>query len=454
MITCQDTAAKGGKPGKREQVESACREALRRGCSVVVDRMHLSPEQRAYFLAIGKECGVPTDAVLLLPSLAEMTKRVRERTGHPGGVQGESGAAYVSGSYKKVVPPEHAEGFELVSRCVTPADVARLTDMYKRIITPPSTGPDVTANAADGGALSHASLPPCGWPAARDVAPTATPLPSVVLGTMELTGDKLRRMLLDGGFAGVDCAPTYKNERGVGESLPTRLHLTCKVPLRAPTAAGVRSELQKSLADHRRDKCQLLLLHWPNVVIENGTLEEVWRAMEAAVDAGEAEALGVCNFSVAALRHLLSLRPKVLPCVNQVERHPRCPQWELIEYCAAQRIVVQAHSPFAHGHEWLMRHAIVVKVASEARMTPAQVLIQWNLRHHVVVAPKCSTESHARDILEAASGASPMLTPSQMKWLDSITPPGAKMRRCVNPPYMWKPGPQGRHYGWDKSDNS
>ena len=41
--------------------------------------------------------------------------------------------------------------------------------------------------------------------------------------------------------------------------------------------------------------------------IDAGSLQEVWRAMEAAVHAGEAEALGVCNFTVRALRHLLSL---------------------------------------------------------------------------------------------------------------------------------------------------
>ena len=45
----------------------------------------------------------------------------------------------------------------------------------------------------------------------------------------------------------------------------------------------------------------LLLLHWPAYAIEAGTLGEVWQAMEGAVHEGKAGAIGVCNFTVAAL---------------------------------------------------------------------------------------------------------------------------------------------------------
>ena len=36
------------------------------------------------------------------------------------------------------------------------------------------------------------------------------------------------------------------------------------------------------------NKCDLLLLHWPDEAIERGTLGEMWGAMEAAKEAGTA----------------------------------------------------------------------------------------------------------------------------------------------------------------------
>ena len=49
---------------------------------MVVDRTHVDAEQRAYFVAIAREAGVPAHALLLLPPLQLMQQRVRERTDH------------------------------------------------------------------------------------------------------------------------------------------------------------------------------------------------------------------------------------------------------------------------------------------------------------------------------------------------------------------------------------
>ena len=66
---------------------------------------------------------MPVDAVLLLPPLEVILRRVRERVGHPGGVQGESGAQRARGFFNKLVPPAHVEGFELITKVETPAQV-------------------------------------------------------------------------------------------------------------------------------------------------------------------------------------------------------------------------------------------------------------------------------------------------------------------------------------------
>ena len=50
------------------------------------------------------------------------------------------------------------------------------------------------------------------------------------------------------------------------------------------------------------------------------SIRETWGAMEALVDAGLVRAIGVSNFSVAQLEHLLK-SSRIPPSVNQV-RHP------------------------------------------------------------------------------------------------------------------------------------
>ena len=280
--------------------------------------------------------------------LAEMQRRVRERTDHPGGVHGASKEGIVAGSYTRIERPTHEEGFELVTHLETPAHVEWLTNVYKRV--------RAAAHAANAAPVAgRPSLSPASWPLAFElkgapgVAAAPLPLPAVALGTMLLKGSALSHMLRRGGFAAVDTAPTYENETAVGAALDRAAHLTVKVPRKAQSGTAVREALRSSLRHLGRSSCELLLLHWPDQAIEKGTLHEVWTAMEDAVREGEAAALGVCNFTVAALHHLLAMRPSVPPSVNQVERHPLSPQWELLEYCTANRITLQAR-PQTSGH--------------------------------------------------------------------------------------------------------
>ena len=95
--------------------------------------------------------------------------------------------------------------------------------------------------------------------------------------------------------------------------------------LASPTTASTASA--SSLALLRASTCDLLLLHWPNQPLEAGSLPEVWGAMEAAVRAGQAGAIGVSNFNEAALAQLLASCEgrdgAIPPAVNQVESGPR-----------------------------------------------------------------------------------------------------------------------------------
>jgi hypothetical protein len=149
----------------------------------------------------------------------------------------------------------------------------------------------------------------------------------------------------------------------------------------------------------------------------------------------------------------------------QVERHPLLPQWELLEFCASHRIVLQAHTPLGHAHSWLLEHDEMRAVACESGLTAAQIAVQWSLAHGVALVPKCSSLLHARELLAAAHanaaggssvgagvgagvGGAPVLSSRHMKRLDSLVPPGAAGKRAINPSFMSRPGPSGHLYGW------
>ena len=54
------------------------RDALAAGQSVVVDRMHLDPEQRAHFVGVARERSVPVHALVLHVPTVELMRRVHD----------------------------------------------------------------------------------------------------------------------------------------------------------------------------------------------------------------------------------------------------------------------------------------------------------------------------------------------------------------------------------------
>jgi diketogulonate reductase-like aldo/keto reductase len=235
-----------------------------------------------------------------------------------------------------------------------------------------------------------------------------------------------------GGVRAVDTAPTYNNETEIGANLAKDIFVIVKVPKRAVQPADVRKELTTSLSSLRRDTADLLLLHWPSDVISADTLKPVWQEMERLQKEGLARAIGVCNFNVDALRRLLPVC-SIRPAVNQVERHPMLPQWELIDFCVSHDILVQAHSPLGQGRSDLLEHTTIKDVAKTNKLTPAQVILQWNLQHGVAVTPKCTSKQHLAELSLLLKGDCAHLPPSAMEALDCIN----ERKRFLAPPFMY-----------------
>lgn len=498
----QDTISKNGTPGKRQRVEDAVRAAINEGNSVVVDRMHLTEEQRSYFVQIGRDFNnnnnkqtiqeddnktkktskvIRIHALLLNPPKNVISNRIRNRTNHPGKVEGEKWSRMVLGFLKQLELPTYKEGFDLIFRAKTDNEVTQICNRYKRVVTTSSLPTLSEKTIATNNNDDNESV--IGPRTPRDVLiedfhhftvkDRKIKLPSVILGTMNIGKRKAPDVIktaMQLGFAGVDTAPTYNNEQEVGMNLNSEAFVIVKIPKRVTTPEQVRVEVEASLAKLNRKGANLLLLHWPCDVMDTGSLQSVWGEMEKCLTEYHlCESIGVCNFSIPAL-HVLLQFCSIPPCVNQIERHPLLPQTELLLFCANQGIIIQAHTPLGGktGNKVLLQENDTIRtISKDTQLSPAQVVLLWNLQQGVAIVTKCSTKEHMGEILsmvhpknhannddhhenkiESISRNSvttqspvpqqqqkhPLLFPEHMMALDNLKEP---QKRFVSPPFMF-----------------
>ena len=271
----------------------------------------------------------------------------------------------------------------------------------------------------------------------------------------------------------IDTAPTYGNESEIGSALQNASHVrvTIKVPKRATSPKQAREEVMKSLSLLQRSRADIILLHWPCDFIEADTLTSVWKELEAMKKEGLCLAIGVSNFNIMALKQLLSACANK-PALNQVERHPLLPQYDLMEYCESEDIVVQSHTPLGSGSEVLLGNETIVRIAQENKMSPAQgellnaiefiihtlfiivlftlsfvfvVLLCWNLQQNVPVVTKFSSEEHGKEIFALLQENTKLgLSPQQMKAIDNLSI-SCEPHRFVAVPFMYR---SGASYSW------
>ena len=234
--------------------------------------------------------------------------------------------------------------------------------------------------------------------------------PMVGLGTWQAPKGQVRdavKAALETGYVHLDCAAAYANEDEVGEALEdafargvaTRadLFVTSKLWNDRRRPEDVRAGLLQTLKDLRLEYLDLYLIHWP-VCWRRGTLMqddadasilECWRELERCVDEGLIRSIGVSNFSRPKLEELIR-DARVKPAVNQIESHPLLPNTELVRWCQSNDIAVTAYSPLAQGGA-VFTDSTVTSIADKHGVTPAQVLLRWNVERGVVVIPKSVT---------------------------------------------------------------
>ncbi|PVB63706.1 aldo/keto reductase [Labrenzia sp. 011] len=226
-----------------------------------------------------------------------------------------------------------------------------------------------------------------------------TRMPWLGLGVYQMTDEETRQaclLALDAGYRSLDTASVYKNEAGVGQALRETdipredLFVTTKLWNDDQRAGRTMSAFQESLDRLETDYVDLYLVHWP----VRGHIVGTWKAMEDILASGRAKAIGVSNFLPHHLDELL-VAAEVVPAINQVEFHPHLVQPNLLSYCKAQGIVVEAWSPLMQGQ--VASEKTIAALAEKYGKTPAQIVLRWDLQHGVVTIPKSTRKSRIEE---------------------------------------------------------
>jgi 2,5-diketo-D-gluconate reductase A len=206
---------------------------------------------------------------------------------------------------------------------------------------------------------------------------------------------------LDAGYRHIDTAAFYENERGVGEGVRrsgldrSEVFVTTKVWW---TENGYDSTLRSFDGSLQRlgfESVDLFLIHWP--APKSDRYVETWRALERVRDEGRAGSIGVANFHTHHLDRLAA-ETDTVPAVNQVELHPWLPQRKVREYDAAHGIVTEAWSPLARGR--ILGDPTLDLLAAKHGVSPAQVVIRWQVQLGNVVIPKSTSPERIRSNLD------------------------------------------------------
>src|SRR3984885_11349018 len=235
---------------------------------------------------------------------------------------------------------------------------------------------------------------------------------------------------LEAGFRQFDASERYRNEKEVGEAMQEVLKATqikreevfiaTKVWNNNHRPERVKPAFEASLKRLQLDYVDLYLMHTPfafqpgddqdprdangNVIYDQGvTLLDTWKAMEGLVSEGKCKAIGLSDVSLAQVQDIVKAAT-IKPAVVHVESHPYLPEWDLLNYCKENGIVLQAFAALGHNSEpKLLEDPVIVAIAKRVNKTPAQVALAWAIQRGTALLTTSKNPSRIKENFDIAT---------------------------------------------------
>ena len=253
----------------------------------------------------------------------------------------------------------------------------------------------------------------------RRLGRTDVYVPALGLGTWEIGGRdypdysrdeeaiEIIKYAIRKGLKLIDTAEMYgagHSEELVGEAIREFLRgevfIATKVWPYNLRFKDVLEALDRSLERLRVNYVDLYQIHFPNPFIP---LRETMKAMEKLVDEGRVRFIGVSNFNVKELEEAMSYLSKYDIVSNQVLYNPldRLVEEEILPFCRKNGITIIAYRPLGKGALLKSSYkSVLEELGRRYGRTPAQILINWVIRHdNVIAVAKTMRKDHLDELL-------------------------------------------------------
>ena len=258
-------------------------------------------------------------------------------------------------------------------------------------------------------------------------------MPALGFGTLipdPVATKNATKAALEAGFRLLDTAERYRTEKEVGQAIQdvlkggtikrqdvfviTKLWNTNHRPER------VKPAFEASLKKLQLDYVDLYLIHTPfafqpgddqdprdangNVIYDKETtLLDTWKALEGLVTEGKCKAIGLSDVSLEQVQQIVA-GARIKPAVVHVESHPYLPEWDLLNYCKTNGIVLQAFASLGHSSEPnLLQDPVVTSIAQRVKKTPAQILLAWAIQRGTAPLTTSKTPSRIQENFQVSA---------------------------------------------------
>lgn len=237
-------------------------------------------------------------------------------------------------------------------------------------------------------------------------------MPQFGLGTFRIPNNEQTKdavlTALRLGYRHFDTAHAYMNEQGVGEAVNEfmkesgvkreEIWVTSKLwPSEYTNPRAIDNMLKRLNLDY----IDLVYPHQPV-----GDVKTCWKYLEQAVTEGKVRCLGLSNFEVKGAEEIYRWcvdSTNIKPVILQMECHPYAQRVKEKEQIRKDGLAVECWYPLggAASNGALFKDPVIMAIAENYKVTPAQVIIRWHIQEGHSVIPGATDHGYINENIEA-----------------------------------------------------